>query len=163
MRPSFPTLTFPNHTTLVTGLRPDRSGIVANMILRSRARRRQSSTARRWQPAIPFWWSQHEPLWITAERAGIRSGTMFWPGSEAPHNGARQSDWVRFDPNITTQMRVAERDRLASPARVDPAAVRRDSTSMTSIGSATSMGPRAPETMAAVRGVDAAVGQLRRA
>ena len=30
MRPSFPSKTFPNHWTIVTGLRPDRNGIVAN-------------------------------------------------------------------------------------------------------------------------------------
>src|SRR5215813_15466520 len=30
MKPSFPTLTFPNHYTLVTGLYPDHHGIVAN-------------------------------------------------------------------------------------------------------------------------------------
>jgi len=30
MQPSFPTLTFPNHYTIVTGLYPSNHGIVAN-------------------------------------------------------------------------------------------------------------------------------------
>ena len=30
MQPSFPSLTFPNHYTIVTGLRPDHNGIVNN-------------------------------------------------------------------------------------------------------------------------------------
>src|SRR5687768_11572432 len=89
MRPSFPSKTFPNHYTLVTGLRPDRHGVVENTME---------------DPAIPGvtfrmsnakavtdarWWDQGEPIWVAAERAGIVSATMFWPGSEAPIRGVR--------------------------------------------------------------------------
>src|SRR4249919_952869 len=84
MRPSFPSKTFPNHYTLVTGRRPDENGIVSNNMT---------------DPAIPgvkfamsneeavidrLWWDEAEPIWVTAEKAKILTGTMFWPGSEAP-------------------------------------------------------------------------------
>lgn len=106
MRPSFPSKTFPNHYTLVTGLRPDRNGIVENNMV---------------DPAIPGvtfamsnhaavvderWWDEATPIWVSAERAGIRTGTMFWPGSEAAIHGVRPSYWRPFDQAVTAEARV---------------------------------------------------------
>jgi predicted AlkP superfamily pyrophosphatase or phosphodiesterase len=79
--PSFPTLTFPNHYTIVTGLAPDHHGIVSNtMVDRSIIPSRftmSSDTAKN-----PVWWGG-EPIWTTAIKHGLRSASMFWPGSEA--------------------------------------------------------------------------------
>ena len=77
MRPSYPSKTFPNHWTLVTGLRPDRTGIVANKMLDA-SRPGETFTM---ASDDPFWWNAAEPIWVTAERAGIRTATGFWPGS----------------------------------------------------------------------------------
>lgn len=81
MLPSFPSVTFPNHFTLVTGLYPESHGIVSNQF---------------WDPALseefyytdtqnsmqPKWWTA-EPLWVTAEKQGARTAIHMWPGSEA--------------------------------------------------------------------------------
>ncbi|KAJ9612803.1 uncharacterized protein PV06_08436 [Exophiala oligosperma] len=81
MLPSFPSVTFPNHFTLVTGLYPESHGIVSNQF---------------WDPDFqeefyytnvgvsmqPKWWTA-EPLWVTAEHHGVRSAIHMWPGSEA--------------------------------------------------------------------------------
>ena len=81
MLPSFPSLTFPNHFTLVTGLYPESHGVVSNQF---------------WDPEFdeefwytnvkvsmqPKWWNA-EPLWVTAEHQGVRSAIHMWPGSEA--------------------------------------------------------------------------------
>jgi len=106
MRPSFPSKTFPNHYTIITGLRPDRNGIVDNTME---------------DPAIPGvlfrmanhdavvdrrWWDQGEPLWVTAEKAGVRSATMFWPGSEAAVRGVRPSLWLPFNQSKSAESRV---------------------------------------------------------
>ena len=106
MRPSFPSKTFPNHYTLVTGLRPDHHGIVENNME---------------DPAIPGvtfkmsnqaavsdrrWWDEGEPLWVTAERAGIHTGTMYWPGSEADIRGVRPSLWLHFNPGLPADGRT---------------------------------------------------------
>nr|WP_295106225.1 ectonucleotide pyrophosphatase/phosphodiesterase [uncultured Caulobacter sp.] len=102
MRPSFPSVTFPNHYTLVTGKRPDRNGIVGNTME---------------DPAIPGetfnmqsldsrWWSQAAPLWVSAVRQGKRAAAMFWPGSEAEIQGVRPSKWVKFDKKMTEADRV---------------------------------------------------------
>ncbi|KAF7118246.1 hypothetical protein CNMCM5793_007652 [Aspergillus hiratsukae] len=85
MLPSFPSVTFPNHFTLVTGLYPESHGIVGNTF---------------WDPTLkenfhytntsismqPKWWNA-EPLWMTAETNGIKTGIHMWPGSEAHIGG----------------------------------------------------------------------------
>jgi predicted AlkP superfamily pyrophosphatase or phosphodiesterase len=99
MRPSFPTLTYPNHYTLVTGLRPDRHGIVANTIEDDTLGRFDRDTV------DPRWWDAGTPLWVLAERAGIRSATLFWPGSYGAIQGVRPTHWAPFR-RITAAERV---------------------------------------------------------
>jgi predicted AlkP superfamily pyrophosphatase or phosphodiesterase len=106
MRPSFPSLTFPNHYTLVTGLRPDQHGIVNNNM---------EDTAR---PGVtfalsktdvvhdPIWWDEAEPIWVTAEKAGVRTATMFWPGSDLPIHGVLPHDWRLFNKTTPPDVRV---------------------------------------------------------
>jgi predicted AlkP superfamily pyrophosphatase or phosphodiesterase len=94
MIPSFPALTFPNHYTLVTGLVPDRHGIVANNM-----RDPALGTFSRHDPAAfadPRWFAG-EPIWVTAQKQGRIAAKMFWPGSEAPIGGLRARHWHRFD------------------------------------------------------------------
>lgn len=76
MRPVYPTKTYPNLYTLATGLYPESHGIVgnsmydpvfdANFSLRSR------------EKFNPRWWGG-QPLWITAEKQGLKAATFFWP------------------------------------------------------------------------------------
>jgi predicted AlkP superfamily pyrophosphatase or phosphodiesterase len=89
MRPSFPTKTFPNHWTLVTGMRPDRHGIVANK-MEDPARPGETFTM---ASDDPFWWNAAPPIWVTAEKAGLRTATMFWPGSAVAWGGTKSADW----------------------------------------------------------------------
>ncbi len=106
LRPSFPTLTFPNHYTLITGLRPDRNGIVANIIEDERIPGQRFSPANRVAVGDARWWDQAVPLWTTVQRAGLRAGTMFWPGSEAPVHGAHPDYWAPFDATFGNEARV---------------------------------------------------------
>jgi len=159
MRPSFPSLTFPNHTALVTGLRPDRNGIVANTMydpkrpgLRFYSKELESSD--------PFWWAESEPLWITAEKNGVHAGTMFWPGEEAAHDGVRPFDWIRFDPNYTSAQRVRTvTDWMRRPAEIRPRFVTLYFDDVDKAGH--KFGPFAPETHEAVRQVDRLIGDLK--
>lgn len=89
MRPSFPSKTFPNHWAIVTGLRPDRNGIVSNNMEDPAGKRAKFTMA----TDDPWWWNAAPPLWVDAEAAGIRSAAMFWPGASVAYGGAREDEW----------------------------------------------------------------------
>ena len=81
MRPSFPSKTFPNHYTLVTGFRPDRHGIVDNSMEDPAIPGVTFKLSNAAAVADPRWWNEAEPIWVTAEKAGLRTATEFWPGA----------------------------------------------------------------------------------
>jgi predicted AlkP superfamily pyrophosphatase or phosphodiesterase len=103
--PSFPSKTFPNHYTVVTGLYPGHHGIVSNNI-KDPATGRQLSLSNRREVQDPMWWGG-EPLWVRVQNAGRLAATVFWPGSEAPILDQRPYFWLEFD------------ERLPGAARVD--------------------------------------------
>ncbi len=155
MHPSFPSVTFPNHWTLVTGLPPDRNGIVAN---------RMEDAGK---PGVtftmanndPFWWSQSEPLWITAEKAGVRTATMFWPGSNVDFGGVRPRDWWLYAKENTEAQRVdAVIDWLRRPAATRPQFVTLYFDTVDTAGH--KYGPDAEKTNEAIRAVDGQIGRL---
>lgn len=159
MRPSFPTKTFPNHYTLVTGLRPDRHGITGNSMIDPRRPGQMFSLGDARQSLDPFWWDQAEPLWVTAENAGIRTATMFWPGSEVAIGGVRPSDWLRFDQNIGNVQRVnTVLDWLRRPAAIRPQFVTLYFDTVDTVGHRS--GPDSAEVNAAIAEVDQRIGEL---
>ncbi len=156
MRPSFPSVTFPNHWTLVTGLRPDRHGVVGNRM--EDARRPGEIFTMATEDA--FWWDAAEPLWITAEKAGIRSATMFWPGENVAFGGLRPSDWQQYGHEVTNRQRVdAIIDWLRRPADTRPRFLTLYFDVVDSAGH--KYGPDDARTTAVVAEVDAAIGRLR--
>jgi predicted AlkP superfamily pyrophosphatase or phosphodiesterase len=103
MVPSYPSLTFPNHYTLVTGLRPDRHGIVHNTMADPVLGTFNLSA--RAAVGDGRWWGG-EPIWVTAQRAGLPTATLFWPGSEAAIGGVRPTRWRPYDKDVPPQARV---------------------------------------------------------
>ncbi|WP_109125695.1 ectonucleotide pyrophosphatase/phosphodiesterase [Dyella sp. C11] len=104
MQPSFPSLTFPNHYTIVTGLRPDHHGIVNNTM--SDPVLGKFSLGNRDAVSNGRWWSEGTPLWETVQKNGMTSATMFWPGSEADIHGEHPRFWKPYDGNVTATERV---------------------------------------------------------
>jgi predicted AlkP superfamily pyrophosphatase or phosphodiesterase len=157
MRPSFPSVTFPNHYTLVTGLHPDRHGIVNNTMVDAELGRFALGNA----GAVTDgrWWDDGEPIWVTAERAGLTTGTMFWPGSEAEIRGVRPTHWTVFDQSLPGDARV---DRvlgwldLPGDQRPDFATLYFDIVDT----AGHHHGPDGDETTAAVASVDASIARL---
>ncbi|MET0308001.1 MAG: ectonucleotide pyrophosphatase/phosphodiesterase [Sphingomonas sp.] len=167
MRPSFPSKTFPNHWTLVTGLYPDHHGIVANK-MEDAARPGEVFTM---ETDDPFWWNTAEPIWTDAERAGIRSATMFWPGSNVPvggkpANGGRRmtggalpEDWMQFNHSVTSVQRVnGILDWLRRPAAIRPKFLTLYFDTVDGAGH--SNGPASSRTTDAVAEVDQRIGDL---
>lgn len=103
MSPSFPSKTFPNHYTIVTGLIPDHHGIVANSMWDDDLGRFTMSM--RDAVGDARWWGG-EPIWVTAEKQGRRAAAFFWPGSEAPIGGVWATHWMPYDDNYPFAARV---------------------------------------------------------
>ena len=78
MLPAFPSKTFPNHYTIVTGLYPAWNGIIANSFV---LRNASGAFPFNMQNKDPNMWLG-EPIWLTAQKAGLKARTTGWPGSE---------------------------------------------------------------------------------
>jgi predicted AlkP superfamily pyrophosphatase or phosphodiesterase len=91
MLPSFPSVTFPNHFTLVTGLYPESHGVVGNTFWDPESKQEfyYTDPARSMKPE---WW-RAEPIWELAEKEGVRSAIHMWPGSEV-HIGDNEPTFV---------------------------------------------------------------------
>lgn len=94
MLPSFPSVTFPNHYTLATGLYPESHGVVGNTFWDPELKEQFYYTHPD-QSMHPKWWGG-EPFWVTAERQGIRAAIHMWPGSEAHIGGVEPSFMDRY-------------------------------------------------------------------
>jgi predicted AlkP superfamily pyrophosphatase or phosphodiesterase len=104
--PVFPTKTFPNHYSIITGLYPENNGVVGNimfdpiMVDTFSVYERESVSDGRWYGG--------EPLWVTAEKQGVTAATMFWAGSEAEINGLRPSYWHPYDHDLPHADRIQQ-------------------------------------------------------
>jgi predicted AlkP superfamily pyrophosphatase or phosphodiesterase len=87
--PSFPTLTEPNHYTLITGLYPDHHGIIDNDIADRNIQPEPFRMTRPHTTVDPRWWSEATPLWVTIQRDGMRAAAMDWPNGYVRIDGAR--------------------------------------------------------------------------
>ncbi len=166
MRPSFPTKTFPNHWTLVTGLVPDHHGITANR-MEDQGRPEEPFTM---ATVEPYWWNQAKPVWVEAEEADIRSAAMFWPGSAVPWGGTAvrfgpvmdgtlPSDWQQFSMQVSNTQRVnSVLDWLRRPAEIRPEFVTLYFDTVDTAGH--DGGPESDEVDAALRDIDAHIAML---
>lgn len=102
--PVVPSKTFPNHYSIVTGLYPENSGIVGNTM---------------YDPKWGEWyrindrsavengkWYEGEPIWNTLEKQGLKTGTMFWVGSEADIQGRYPTYWKPYDGSMPFKARI---------------------------------------------------------
>ena len=101
MIPSFPSITFPNHYTLVTGLYPDHHGVVNNTFEDPKL-----AGVFKMSSKEEAWWDEATPIWVTAERQGMPTATMFWPGSEVAIHGVRPQHWEPFNAAVSVNERV---------------------------------------------------------
>ena len=156
MIPAFPSKTFPNHYTIVTGLTPEHHGIVANAIRDPEIGIfRSSDTLAVWEPR---WWGG-EPIWVTAAKQGRRAATYFWPGSEAAIGGVRPTWYERYEhtrPNAVRVQRVLE--WLAMPADSAPTLITLYFSDTDDAGHRS--GPLAPQTDSAIARLDSALGAI---
>jgi alkaline phosphatase D len=165
MMPSFPSLTFPNHFTIVTGLYPEHHGLVANSFYdETKHARFGISDASAVQDGS---WYSGLPLWSLAESQGMHAACLFWPGSEAEIAGHRPTWYAVFD-NKTQATDDVEKARiddavalLKMPETERPHFITIYYSEPDHEGH--EFGPDARETKAAALKMDVMIGKLKRA
>lgn len=157
MQPAFPTKTFPNHYSIATGLYPAHHGIVENNIYDAdfdavfRMNKPEEVTNGRW------WLG--EPVWVTAEKQGVKTGTYFFPGSEAAIKGVRPGLWQAYDGSVSNIDRVnSVLAWLDLPIEKRPQFLTLYFSSVDDAGHA--YGPESEQVAAAIADVDRALGVL---
>jgi predicted AlkP superfamily pyrophosphatase or phosphodiesterase len=157
LTPAFPTLTFPNHYTQVTGLDPDQHGVVHNTMV-DPALSGEFRLSNRDAVGDGRWWGG-VPVWVSVSRAGLRSATLFWPGSEAAIAGRRPDEWRAYDERMLPGERVdAVLGWLDRPAAERPAFMSLYFELVDTVGHAE--GPASKRLDAAVAATDRALARL---
>jgi predicted AlkP superfamily pyrophosphatase or phosphodiesterase len=155
--PQFPSKTFPNHYTIVTGLTLAHHGIISNN-MKAPDVPGDFSMSNRDVLADPRWWGG-EPIWNTAEKQGRKASSMFWPGSETLINGRRATYWMTYDDDMSHADRVKKTlDWLALPEKDRPSFLTVYYADVDSAGH--SRGPDSQDVRDAVMKVDRSIGEL---
>ena len=157
MRPVFPTLTFPNHYSIATGLHPAEHGIVGNTF--PNRDRDDWYTLRDRSKVQDGRWYGGDPVWVLAEQNGLTAMSYYFVGTEADINGVKPTVAFDFDPDVSGTERVdtvlgwlalpeAERPRMITLYFEDVDVAAHD------------YGPAADETIAAIAEVEAYLRRL---
>jgi alkaline phosphatase D len=155
--PSFPTTTFPNHYTILTGLYPPHHGIVDNSFW-DPARHAGFKSSDSASTTEGSWWGG-TPLSVLAEQQGMRAAAFFWPGSDAEIQHTRPTYFYKYDGKIPNEQRVAQVvEWLKLPKAERPHFITLYFSDVDHEGH--QFGPDAPQTHEAVRAVDAVLGKL---
>ena len=154
--PVFPTKTFPNHYTIVTGLYPENHGIVSNVIADPDFPRRFTMSSSTVQDSR--WWGG-EPIWVTAIRQQQRAAAMFWPGSATRIAGILPTYWRPFDDGVSNAARVKQvLQWLSQPDAERPSFITLYFSEVDETGHR--HGPDSPRVLDAARRLDDALGEL---
>ncbi|XP_018423190.1 PREDICTED: ectonucleotide pyrophosphatase/phosphodiesterase family member 3 [Nanorana parkeri] len=103
MRSVYPTKTFPNHYTIVTGLFPESNGIIDNNMYDFNMNKMFSLSGN--EKFNSSWW-EGQPIWLTAMYQGLKAGTFFWPGSDVPINGSYPTNYELYNGSVTYEERI---------------------------------------------------------
>ncbi len=119
MTPSYPSVTFPNHYSLATGLYPSHHGLVDNAFFDPAKGREYTIRDRKAVEDSSYYGGT--PIWVLAEQQKLLSASFFWVGSEAAVDGVRPTYYYRFNDKITLDTRLqAVKDWLTMPAAQRP-------------------------------------------
>lgn len=102
--PCFPSKTFPNHYSMATGLHPDNHGLVLNSFYCPELNAEYRISNREAVRNGDFYGG--EPIWVAAEKQGIKSATLFWVGSEAKINGYTPTYFNYYNQKLSNDARI---------------------------------------------------------
>lgn len=90
MTPDFPSLSYPNYYTLMTGRHCDVHQMTGNYMW-DEASQKEFLIGTNADSRLPLWWDGSEPLWVTAQKLGKKVFMYYWPGCEVEILGVRPS------------------------------------------------------------------------
>lgn len=106
MIPVFPTLTFPNHYSIATGLYPANHRLIGNEFP-SKDRSKFYSLSDRETVQDGSWYGG-QPIWVAAEKSGLVTAAYYFVGTEAPVDGVPMTYWHQFDASVPGVVRVEQ-------------------------------------------------------
>lgn len=157
MQPVYPSKTFPNHISVITGLLPVNHGIVDNKFC-DKARNNECYSMGKGQKDST--WVRGTPLWNLVKMHGLKSAVYFWPESDARFNGMTPDYYFHYSKQGDYQDRIDQIVQwLSLPQAQRPRFVASYFSLVDSMGH--EFGPDAVQTRDAVHKLDALMGQLR--
>lgn len=157
MIPSFPSITFPNHWSLITGLYPAHHGLIDNFFYDYQKKKFYKMSSK--ENAEDGSWYGGTPLWTLVEKQGMLSASMMWVGSASDAGGKRPTYYYHYHEKFSPDEKVAKViDWLKLPEDRRPHFITLYFPEVD--GSGHRFGPDSKETEKAVHLVDEAVGNL---
>ena len=104
MTPSFPSLTFPNHYSIVTGLYPSHHGLVDNDFYDENKKAFYNSNNKK--TVGDSSWYNGTPLWVLAEQQQMLSASFYWVASESAIQGVRPTYYYNYNEKIPVDVRI---------------------------------------------------------
>lgn len=104
MKPCYPSLTFPNHYSIATGLYPSHHGIVDNSFY-DPSRNEFYSIGRKKAVEDPSWYGG-VPLWVLAEKQNLLSASFYWVGSESHIGNTDPTYYFKYNTAIPIDRRI---------------------------------------------------------
>lgn len=155
--PSFPSVTFPNHYSIVTGLYPAHHGLVGNNMLDVATGDRYSLGNKK--AIVDTKWYGGTPIWVLAEQNQMLTACYYWPGSEAPIKEILPTYFYKYSESTPIDDRIREVEEwLRLPEDLRPHLITFYMPEVDHAGH--SYGPDAKETEEAVKFVDASLRKL---
>jgi predicted AlkP superfamily pyrophosphatase or phosphodiesterase len=160
MIPSFPSLTFPNHYSIVTGLYPSHHGLVDNVFYDVQSKQQYSMANK--QLVSDGNWYGGTPLWVLAEKQKMLSASFYWVASEAAIQDTRPAYYYNYNEKISIGDRInAVKNWLTLPEDKRPHFITFYFPQVDH--EAHSWGPADPKVALAVQSVDSSIQALQQA
>jgi len=157
MIPSYPSITFPNHWSLITGLYPSHHGLVDNFFYDYERKEKYAMSNK--QNAEDGSWYGGTPLWSLAEKQGMISASLQWVGSASDAGGIRPTYYYHYHEKFTPSEKVDKVIRwLLLPEDQRPHFISLYFPEVDGAGH--HFGPESKETETAVHLIDETIGDL---
>ena len=160
MTSSFPSLTFPNHYSIVTGLYPAHHGLVDNTFFDEKANATYTMSNKK-MVADPYWYGG-TPLWVLAEKQQMVTASFYWVASEAPIANTKPTYFYNYNDKIKIETRIAQvKSWLSLPDKTRPHLI---TFYMPDVDDAAhNYGPDSKQAEAAVQFIDNVIKQMNEA